>query len=93
MEYMTDSVRESEQISALEEKILGLEEELTFIKRLWTHHPMSMVYHMHIKTKGGMKVWVNVRDITHKELLELDQDDDVREWISDALCPFDNKSY
>jgi hypothetical protein len=90
---MTDSVRESEQVFALEEKILSLEEELAFIKRLWTHHSMSMVCDMKIKTKDGKKVWVNVRDITHKELLGLDQDDDVREWISDTLCPFDNKPY
>jgi hypothetical protein len=80
-------------VSDLKKQIQDLEEELTFIKSLWTHHSMSMVYHMHIKKKNGKRVWVNIRDATHKELLELDQDDDIKEWIADCLCPFDNKLY
>ena len=87
---MSDTNAE-DRVMSLEKQVLDLEEELSFIKSLWTKHPMSVVYQMHIKTKNGKKVWINVRDVTHKELLELDPDDEVQEWIDDCRCPFDNR--
>jgi len=90
---MGDSVVKSDEIVALKKTIQTLEEDLSFIQSLWVHHSMAIVYHMWIKTKNGKKVWVNMRDATHKELLELDQDDDIRQWIEDCHQKFDNKPY
>ena len=80
-----------DRVMSLEKQLRDLEEELSFIKSLWTKHPGSVVYHMHIKTKNGKKVWINVRDATLAELITLDQDEDIQEWIDDCRCPFDNR--
>ena len=87
----TTETNAEDRVMSLENQLLDLKEELSFLKSLWTKHPMSVVYQMHIKTKNGKRVWVNVRDVTHKELLELDHDEEVREWIVECLLPFDNR--
>ena len=87
----TTETNAEDQVIALEAHVLDLEEELSFLKSLWTKYPMSVVYQMHIKTKNGKKVWINVRDATHKELLELDQDEEIQEWIADCILPFDHR--
>ena len=87
----TTETNAEDQVIALEAHVLDLEEELSFLKSLWTKYPMSVVYQMRIKTKNGKKVWINVRDATHKELLELDQDEEIQEWIADCILPFDHR--
>ena len=80
-----------DELPYLKQRVSDLEDELQFLKSLWTKHPMSIVYQMRIKTRDGEKVWVNIRDVTLSELTVLDQDDEVREWIADCRCPFDNR--
>ena len=82
---------EADELPYLKQRVTELEGELQFLKSLWTKHPRSIVYHMHIKTKEGEKVWVNIRDATLAELTTLDHDDEIQGWIDDCRCPFDHR--
>ena len=91
----TTKGRETETENDLKKRVSQLEEELRFMKSLWTDHSMSMVCHMYIKTKikskGGHKVWINSTRVTESELRELNPDDDVLRWIDDSHSPFSNQ--
>ena len=87
----TTGTNAEDQVIVLEAHVLDLEEELSFLKSLWTKHPMSVVYQMRIKTRSDQKVWVNTRDVTLAELMTLDHDDEIQGWIDDCRCPFDNR--
>ena len=80
-----------DELPYLRQRVAYLEDELKFLKSLWTNHSRSIVYHMHIKTRGGEKVWVNIRDATLAELTTLDMDEEVQGWIDDCRCPFDHR--
>jgi hypothetical protein len=81
----------ADELPYLKGRVTELEDELQFLKSLWTKHPMSVVYQMRIKTRNGQKVWVNTRDVTLAELMTLDHDDEIQGWIDDCRCPFDNR--
>ena len=81
----------ADELPYLKRRVTELEDELQFLKSLWTKHSMSVVYQMHIKTRNGQKVWINVRDATLAELVTLDHDDEIQRWIDDCRCPFDNR--
>ena len=54
-----------------------LKEELFFFNKIFKFYD-SLVYNMIIKYKNGEKVWIDKQKITERELLELDEDDEVK---------------
>ena len=66
----------------LKEENKILKEELDFYKQIF-EFPLALVYQMAIKTKSNKKVWINKQKITIEELLELDQDEEIKKLISE----------
>jgi len=80
------------QIAALQEETKELKEEVEFMNKIF-EHGKSMVGHMYHKTKQGIKVWVDVINITKKELIELDRDEDVIQWLQDIDIKFKDRDW
>jgi hypothetical protein len=66
--------------------------ELFFMKQI-LQFPGSMVGNMYIKTKQGNKVWVDKLKVTKEELLTLDMDDDVQQWIRDKQSTYNDNDW
>ena len=60
--------------------------ELEFYKSLFKTHRNSVVFNLSIKKKNNKRVWIDhVRD-NHEKILELELDDEVKEWLKPIKC-------
>lgn len=59
----------------------NLDEENKFYKSLFKTHGNSAVYNLYIKLKNGKRVWVDPTRQNNNELSQLDEDDEVSEWL------------
>lgn len=66
-------------------KINDLEEELEFYKSILKKNN-SCIFNLHIKKKDGKNVWVDKLNATRSELLELDPDEEVTNWLKPVRC-------
>ena len=63
-----------------------LKSELQFYKSLFKTHRNSVVFNLKIKKKNCKKVWIDhIRD-NREKILELDMDDEVKEWLKPIKC-------
>ena len=69
-----------------------LELELFFMKQI-LQFPGSMVGNMYIKKKQGNKVWIDKIKVTAEELLTLDMDDDVKQWLQDKNMKYKDNDW
>ena len=69
-----------------------LELELFFMKQI-LQFPGSMVGNMYIKKKQGNKVWIDKLKVTAEELLTLDMDDDVKQWLQDKNMKYKDNDW
>ena len=69
-----------------------LELELFFMKQI-LQFPGSMVGNMYIKKKQGNKVWIDKIKVTTEELLTLDRDDDVKQWLQDKNMKYKDNDW
>jgi len=67
-------------------EIASLKEELEFYKSLFKTHSGSVIYNLKIKNKNGKKIWVDRIRCDRKELLELDRDEEITEWLKPVKC-------
>ena len=76
------------KVSRQEREIKVLKEELELYKSIFETHRNSAVFNLRIKTKNGIKLWVDkVRDRSYRDfILSLDQDDETREWLEHVRC-------
>ena len=72
--------------------INDLELELFFMKQI-LQFPGSMVGNMYIKKKQGNKVWIDKIKVTSEELLTLDRDDDVKQWLQDKNMKYKDNDW
>ena len=72
--------------------INDLELELFFMKQI-LQFPGSMVGNMYIKKKQGNKVWIDKHKVTAEELLTLDMDDDVKQWLQDKNMKYKDNDW
>ena len=63
-----------------------------FMKQI-LQFPGSMVGNMYIKKKQGNKVWIDKLKVTAEELLTLDMDDDVKQWIQDKSIKYNDHDW
>ena len=54
-----------------------LEAEIRFLRTFQTSHYSSLAGNLVIKTKQGVRVWIDVRTASLRELRELDEDDEI----------------
>ena len=69
-----------------------LKEELFFFNKIFKFYD-SLVYNMIIKYKNGEKVWIDKKKITERELLELDEDDEVKNLIKSCNTKYNDSDW
>lgn len=72
----------------MNKELKDTKEELELYKSIFETHRNSAVFNLRIKTKNGIKLWVDkVRDRSYRDfILSLDQDDETREWLEHVRC-------
>ena len=70
---------------SLRMEIESLKAELEFQKSIFTSHPNSAVFNLHVKKKNGKNVWVD-KIADYWELNTLDDDPEVRGWLKPVRC-------
>ena len=69
-----------------------LKEEIIFFNKIFVFYD-SIVYNMIIKYKNGEKVWIDKQKITKQELLELDQDEDIKKLIESCDTKYNDNDW
>jgi len=80
-----DSSNESNETILLKEQISQLESDVKFYKSILEMRN-SCIFNLHEKTKKGERVWIDIINAETKELLELDMDDEIKEWLKPVRC-------
>ena len=80
-----DSSNESNETILLKEQISQLESDVKFYKSILEMRN-SCIFNLHEKTKKGERVWIDIIYAETKELLELDMDDEIKEWLKPVRC-------
>ena len=89
----SETTSESTSETTSETKTINdLELELFFMKQI-LQFPGSMVGNMYIKKKQGNKVWIDKIKVTAEELLTLDRDDDVKQWLQDKNMKYKDNDW
>ena len=70
----------------LEKEIENLKKELKFYKSLFNTHRNSVVHNLTIKKRKCKKVWIDPINDNREKILDLDMDDDVKEWLKPTKC-------
>jgi len=60
--------------------------EIDFYKSIFKTHKNSVIFNLSIKKKKGKKVWIDHIRENREKILELDIDDDVKEWLKPIKC-------
>ena len=60
--------------------------QVVFYKSLFKTHRNSVVYNLTIKKRKNKKVWIDPINDHREKLLELDMDDDIKEWLKPIKC-------
>ena len=74
-----------EENETLKKENLELKEELNLYKSVHKSHRNSAICNLYIKKKQGKKIWID-KIIQYWELNELDQDEDIIEWLKPIKC-------
>ena len=91
-QFITGSSESTSETTSETKTINELELELFFMKQI-LQFPGSMVGNMYIKKKQGNKVWIDKIKVTSEELLTLDRDDDVKQWLQDKNMKYKDNDW
>lgn len=69
-----------------------LQKELDFRKQIHTFYG-SLVGNMYIKKKNGENIWIDRLRLPNSELLELDKDEDVVQWLEDINIKYKDNDW
>jgi|TARA_B110000305_G_C19250387_1_gene544450 hypothetical protein len=81
-EILKEVLMEKEELRL---KNIELEKDLEFYKSILEMRN-SCIFNLHEKTKKGERVWIDIINAETKELLELDMDDEIKEWLKPVRC-------
>ena len=81
-EILKEVLMEKEELRL---KNLELKKDLEFYKSILEMRN-SCIFNLREKTKKGERVWIDVINAETKELLELDMDDEIKEWLKPIKC-------
>lgn len=71
---------------SLREEINELKFLVEFYQSIWKTHYNSVIYNLKIKYRKGEPVWIDKIKCDRNELLKLDQDDEIIEWLKPIKC-------
>ena len=78
--------RYQQEINNLKTEKKTLKKDLEFYKSIFKTHSNSVVFNLTIKSKNGEKVWIDHIRCSRNELLDLDMDDEILEWLKPIKC-------
>ena len=81
-EILKEVLMEKEELRL---KNIELKKDLEFYKSILEMRN-SCIFNLREKTKKGERVWIDVINAETKELLELDMDDEIKEWLKPIKC-------
>ena len=81
-EILKEVLMEKEELRL---KNIELEKDLAFYKSILEMRN-SCIFNLREKTKKGERVWIDVINAETKELLELDMDDEIKDWLKPIKC-------
>ena len=81
-EILKEVLMEKEELRL---KNLELKKDLEFYKSILEMRN-SCIFNLREKTKKGERVWIDVINAETKELLELDMDDEIKDWLKPIKC-------
>ena len=61
-------------------------DELEFYKSIFKTHRNSVVYNLYIKYRNKQKIWIDKIRCDKYELKQLDEDEDIKEWLKPIRC-------
>jgi len=81
-----ENLRLHKEISELRKIKIELEEELNFHKSIFRSHRGSVIFNLYKKKKDGKDIWIDKIRCNQGDLLELDRDEDIEEWLKPIKC-------
>lgn len=67
-------------------ELFSTKDELNFYKSIFKTHRNSVVYNLYIKYKNGKRLWIDKIKTDKYELKQLDEDEDIKEWLKPIRC-------
>ena len=70
----------------LKKRMGELEDDLNFYKSPFRTHRNSVIFNLHCKFINKKRVWIDRICARNEEILQLDRDDEVEEWLAPVRC-------
>lgn len=84
LQKQIDELKKQNNILFKENKLIN--DELIFYKSIFKTHRKSVIFNLKQKFKKGERVWIDRRFCDRNDILDLDQDDETREWLKPIRC-------
>ena len=76
----------NEENDRLQKELNEKNDELEFYKSIFKSHRNSVVYNLYIKYKNKQKIWIDKIRCDKYYLEQLDEDEDIKEWLKPIRC-------
>ena len=70
----------------LQRELNSTKRDLDFYKSIFKTHRNSVVYNLYIKYKDSKRLWIDKIKTDKYELKQLDEDEDIIEWLKPIRC-------
>ncbi len=75
-----------EELDTKNDELKYTKGELEFYKSIFKTHRNSVVYNLYIKYKDKQHIWIDKIRTDYYELKQLDEDEDIKEWLKPVKC-------
>jgi len=82
-DYISGDIEITEDLT---DDLTDIIKDLKFYKSMFVTHNNSCLFNLRIKTKDGVKVWIDPTRDTHAYISTLDKDSEVEEWLKPTRC-------
>ena len=76
----------NEENNRLQNELDYTKADLDFYKSIFKTHRNSVVYNLYIKYKNKQRLWIDKIRTDKYELTQLDEDEDIIEWLKPVRC-------
>ena len=76
----------NEENNRLQNELDYTKADLDFYKSIFKTHRNSVVYNLYIKYKDKQRLWIDKIRTDKYELTQLDEDEDIIEWLKPVRC-------
>jgi len=75
-----------DELESTKDELDSTKDELDFYKSIFKTHRNSVVYNLYIKYKDKQRLWIDKIRTDNYYLKQLDEDDDIIEWLKPVRC-------